>query len=183
MTGLLLRGFAVLGAGFPLLFAQSAGRLTFQTPAVRVTLTGRLFTPPREAPLVARNQVDRSTPERAYASMRSANTVNDHSWIVENFVASERDEVQKMLADASMERRNWDYYKTIRKAEITGTTFISGFTILLVREETESGTARRIPVTMIQTSAGWMITNALSSDGTFDVVFNALRSGSVQPQK
>jgi len=204
MVRVRLCGFAMLAVGFYpgyFLFAQDAGRLTFRTlvsnllmqtspfakskppeDSASVTLPGRLFTPPLVAPLIERPQADRSTPERAFASMRSANTVNDHAWIVENFVPAERAEIQKMLSDASMEKRNQDYYKTIRSAEITGTALLRGFTILLVREETDTGTARRVPVTLARTPSGWMLTNALSNDSTFDVVFGALRSGTVEKQ-
>jgi hypothetical protein len=54
--------------------------------------------------------------ELAVASMRSANAVNDHNWILENFVPTEPAEIQKMLDDKlddkDVDEKNQSYYKS-----------------------------------------------------------------------
>jgi hypothetical protein len=178
------------------LCAQDRGRLTFQAlvselgrqtgsfaknkppeEAVSVTLPGRLFDPPHAVALIKRSQADWSTPERVIASIRSANTAGDPEWIVQNFVPAERAGIRKMLADPATAGRNRDYYKSVRKVGITGSAQLRDLTIVFVREESDA--ARVLPVTLAKTSSGWKQTNALSSDDTFDVVWMALRSGTV----
>src|SRR5437867_298470 len=54
---------------------------------VEVVLPGRLDSPPLVIPLIERLAADWRTPERALASIRSANTVGQKEWLVENFTA------------------------------------------------------------------------------------------------
>jgi hypothetical protein len=179
------------------LCAQNAARLTFRAlvselgrrtgsfaknkrpqDSASVTLPGRLFDPPHAVALIERSRADWSTPEQVIASIRSANTAGDPEWIVENFVPAERAGIQKMLADPAIAKRNQDYYKSVRKVDITGSAQLRDLTILFVREESDA--ARVLPVTLAKTSSGWKQTNALSNDDTFDVVWMALRSGTVR---
>lgn len=179
------------------LYAQDAARLTFRSlvselgrqtgsfaknkrpdDSVSVTLPGRLFDPPHAVALIGRSQAGWSTPDRVIASIRSANTVGDPEWIVQNFVPAERAGIQKMLADSAIAKRNQDYYKSVRKVDITGSAQLRGLTIVFVREESDA--ARVVPVTLAKTSSGWKQTNILSNDDTFDVVWMALRSGTVK---
>ena len=194
-----LRLACVVAMLFPPLYAQDAARLTFgalvselgrQTgsfaknkrpeDSVSVTLPGRLFDPPHAVALIERSQADWSTPERVIASIRSANTAGDPEWIVQNFVPAERAGIQKMLADSAIAKRNQDYYKSVRKVDITGSAQLRDLTIVFVREESGPGAALVVPVTLVKTSSGWKQTNRLSSDETFDVVWMALRSGTVK---
>jgi adenine/guanine phosphoribosyltransferase-like PRPP-binding protein len=87
--------------------------------------------------------------------MRSANTANDHDWIVENFVPAERAEIQKMLGYESVEERNQAYYKTVRKVEIIGTAMLKGYAILLVQDQSDGGGGRKVAVTLTKTTEGW----------------------------
>jgi len=179
--------------------AQDSGRLTFRVlvselgrqtssfaknkrpeDVAGVTLPGSLFDPPHGVALIERSQADWSAPERVIASIRSANTAGDPEWIVQNFVPAERAGIQKMLADSPIAKRNQDYYKTVLKSDITGSAQLRDLTIMFVREESDGGTARVVPVTLAKTSSGWKQTNILSNDDTFDVVWMALRSGTVK---
>jgi hypothetical protein len=194
-------GFRIASAAAMLLplSAQETGRLTFRAlvselgrqtgsfaknkrpeDSVAVTLPGRLFDPPHSVAMIERSQADGSTPERVIASIRSANAAGDPEWIVQNFVPAERAEIRKMLADSAIAKRNQDYYKTVRKVGITGSAQLRDLTILFVREESDAGTARVVPVTLVKTSSGWKQTNVLSNDDTFDVVWMALRYGTVK---
>ena len=143
---------------------------------VEVALPGRLDSQPLAIPLIERKAADWSTPERALASIRSANTVGQKEWLVENFTADERPRVRAELDDPAMVKRSVDYYTTIRKAEITGSAELRGYTLVFTREETSAGTVRIVPVTLRKTASGWKQTNALSADETFDVVWAALRT-------
>jgi len=202
LKALLTKGLRLAGVLAALLlpvFAQDAGRLTFrvlvsdlgrQTGSFAknkrpedlaiVTLPGRLFDPPHSISLIERSRADWSTPESVIASIRSANTAGDPEWIVQNFVPAERAGVQKMLADPAIAKRNSDYYKSVRKVDVTGSTQLRNVTIMFVREESDGGKGIVLPVTLTKTSSGWKQTNILSSDDTFDVVWMALRSGSVK---
>ena len=51
-------------------------------------------------------------------SIRSANTVGDAPWIIENFTPADQAEVETLLSDPAVAKRNQDYYKTLSKAEI-----------------------------------------------------------------
>ena len=183
----------------PSLCAQDAGRLTFRVHVSElgrqtgsfaknkrpedlagVTLPGRLFNPPHPIALIERSRADWSTPEQVIASIRSANTAGDPEWIVQNFVPAERAGIQKMLGDPAIAKRNQDYYKTVRRVEITGSAQLRDLTILFVREESDAGKALVLPITLAKTTSGWKQTNILSDDDTFDVVWTALRSGTVK---
>jgi hypothetical protein len=179
--------------------AQGPGRLTFRArvselglqtgsyakskrpdDCAEVALPGRLNQPPLSVALVDRKAADWSTPERAMASIRSANTAGDAAWILENFSPDAQAGVRSLLAEPATAQRNRDYYKTIQKLEITGSVELRGYTLLLSREERGGGEARVVPVTLTKTAAGWKQTNALSADETFDVVWAAVRSGGVR---
>ena len=147
---------------------------------VTVTLPGHLRNPPLAVDLIQRTQADWSTPEHAMASIRSANTAADPDWIVLNFVPAERPEVQKLVRDTEVFQRNTAYYNSVRKAEITGLAEYGKFTLVFLREESGPNQSRIVPVTLTRTASGWKQTNALSKDNTYDVVWTALRSGSVQ---
>lgn len=85
-----------------------------------------------------------------------------------------------MLGDSAIAKRNQDYYKTVRKVDITGSAQLRDLTILFVREESDAGKALVLPITLAKTTSGWKQTNILSDDDTFDVVWMALRSGTVK---
>jgi hypothetical protein len=196
---IVVRLAGVIAMLLPCLCAQDAGRLTFsvhvselgrQTGSFArnkrpedlagVTLPGRLFNPPHSTALIERSRADWSTPEQVISSIRSANTAGDPEWIVQNFVPAERAGIQKMLGDSAIAKRNQDYYKTVRKVGITGSAQLRDLTILFVREESDAGKALVLPITLAKTTSGWKQTNILSDDDTFDVVWMALRSGTVK---
>ena len=138
---------------------------------VEIALPGRLHNPPLLVNLIQKSQADWSTPEDAIASIRSANTAGD--------APAERAGIRNLMADASVFKRNRDYYNTVRKAEITGSAVYGDYTIVFLREESDPGRTVMVPVTLTKTASGWKQTNALSKDNTFDVVWTALRNGGV----
>jgi len=147
---------------------------------VEVALPGRLNRPPLPVVLIERRAADWSAPERALASIRSANTAGDREWILQNFPPDEQAHIRPLLDDAVLVKRNQEHYRAILGLEITGSAELRGYTVLLTREELGEGRTRTVPVTLAKTASGWKQTNALSADETFDVVWAALRAGKIR---
>jgi hypothetical protein len=147
---------------------------------VQVILPGHLVAPPRAVPLTQRADAKWTTPEFVVDSIRSASTAGIAAWIVENFAPADQAEVRKLLGNPAMAKQNQDYYRTLIKAEITASVALRGYTVLVVREESSGAAVRVVPVTLVKTPAGWKQTNALSKDETFDVLWAAVRSGTMQ---
>ena len=183
----------------PLAAGQDTGRLIFRAEVsklwlqtgsyaktrrpgdcVEVTLPGRPTRPPLPVALIERRAADWSAPERALASIRSANTAGDREWILQNFPPDEQADLRPLLDDAKLVKLNQDHYRAIRGLEITGSAELRGYTVLLTREDLGEGRVRGVPVTLARTPSGWKQTNALSADETFDVVWAALRAGMIR---
>jgi len=183
----------------PLAAGQDTGRLIFRAgvlelwlqenvyaknkrpgDCVEVALPGRLNQPPLPVVLIERRAADWSAPERALASIRSANTAGDREWILQNFPPDEQAQIRPLLGDAALVKRNQDHYRAIHGLEITGSAELRGYTVLLTREELGEGRTRTVPVSLAKTASGWKQTNALSADETFDVVWAALRAGKMR---
>jgi hypothetical protein len=147
---------------------------------VTVTAPGKLYRPPLEVQLVERRQADWSTPERAVASILSAGASGEVSWIVENFVAGERERVAKQFANPEVAQRTETYYRNIGKVAITGRAEIHGVTLLFLLGKDAEGDPTLLPAPLVKTESGWRQTGALSGDDTYDVVWAALHAGQVQ---
>src|SRR2546427_6486284 len=119
--------------------AQGPGRLTFRArvselglqtgsyakskrpdDCAEVALPGRLNQPPLSVALVDRKAADWSTPERAMASIRSANTAGDAAWILENFSPDAQAGRRSLLAQAAAAQRHPDSYNTSPQIQIPG---------------------------------------------------------------
>jgi len=147
---------------------------------VEVELPGRLNQSPVSVGLVERSAADRSTPERALESVRSANTAGDRGWILENFVAEERKDLASLVDDPGVLARSQDRFRSIQTMEITGSAELRGYTVLFAWETLTERRVRIVAATFAKTASGWRQTNALSSDEAFDVVWAALRADKVQ---
>ncbi len=199
MSWRLIAAVCVAALGLDRSASQDSARLTFQAKVsdllletgsfarnkrpndtVRITLPGHRIAPPRGVQLIHRAEAKWTSPEFVVESIRSANTVGDAPWIIENFTPADQAEVEKLLSDPAVAKRNQDYYKTLSKAEITALVELRGYTVVFVREESSQGEVRTVPMTLVKTPAGWKQTNALSKDETFDVLWAASRNGTVQ---
>src|SRR5207249_4500161 len=78
-------------------------------------------------------------PERALASIRSANTAGDREWILQNFPPDEQAHIRPLLDDAALVKRNQEHYRAILGLEITGSAELRGYIVLLTREELGEG--------------------------------------------
>jgi hypothetical protein len=148
--------------------------------AVEVTLPGKLLTPAQPIALVSRAQSDYSTPERAAATIVSANTAGDVSWIVDNYLAEQRGIVGERLADADAAQRNVAYYRGLGKVSLTGWTEIRGDRVLFLQGVDEDGDATFIAITLAKTPSGWKQTEALQNDDTFELVWTALHTSGIR---
>jgi hypothetical protein len=147
---------------------------------VEITVPGRLLTVPSAVNPVRRREADWTTPEHAIASILSANIAGDMSWILENFVAGEREEARKQLADPVVAGRTRDYYHNAGKVETMGWAEVRGFTVVFLRGLDDDGDSTFLTEVLSKTPSGWRQTQALSRDDTYDVVWTALHSGRVR---
>ncbi|MCU1339569.1 MAG: hypothetical protein JWO19_5150 [Bryobacterales bacterium] len=143
---------------------------------VEITLPGKLLQPPVPVNLVRRGEADWSTPEHAVVSIFSANVAGDVSWIVENYVPDEREEVRKQFADPAAAQRVRDYYRNAGKPVITTSAEIRGFTVLFLLGLDDDGDATFLSAALSKGPWGWKQTNALARDDTFDLVSTALHT-------
>jgi hypothetical protein len=147
---------------------------------LQLSLPGKLLQPPAPVILVPRSAADWSTPERAVASIISANVAGDVSWMLENFVRPEREGVARQLADPAALKRGRDYYRNAGKASITASVEIRGFTVLFLLALDDDGDATFLNAALSKTPEGWKQTNALAEDDTLDLVSAALHTASAR---
>jgi hypothetical protein len=147
---------------------------------LELSLPGKLLQPPAPVNLVPRSATDWTTPEHAMASIVSANTAGDVSWMLENFVRSEREGVARQLADPAAVKRIRDYYSNAGKASITASVEIRGFTVLFLLGLDDDGDATFLNAALSKTPEGWKQTNALADDDTLDLVSAALHTASAR---
>jgi hypothetical protein len=148
--------------------------------SVGITLPGKLSNPPASVKLISRAQADSSTTEGAAAAIVSANTAGDISWIVENYIPSDRPAIAKQFSDPAAAQRNTNYYRNVGKISITGWTEIGSYTVLFLQGLEEDGDATLIAIVLSKTANGWKQTNALQNDDTFELVWTALHTGGVR---
>ena len=146
---------------------------------VEITLPGKLENPPTPVDQIARNQADWSTPEQAARSILSANAAGDRSWIIENYVPSERAAVGQRLSDPQVFRTTVTYYQNLGRISMTGWTDLHGFRLLFVQGVDEDGDASILALVLSKTPTGWRQTEALTHDDTFEIVWTALHTGGV----
>ena len=144
---------------------------------IQVRLPGQLIAPPVAVDPVSRDQADWSTPERATASILSANRAGDTSWAVLNFVPAEREGIARQLADRGFAQSTFATYRNMGKVHITARAEQSGFTVVFLRGLDEDGDSSLMTVVLAPTPLGWRQTNALVNDDTFDVVWTAFQTG------
>lgn len=147
---------------------------------VEINPPGKLLNPASPVNLISRSQADWSTPEHAAASILSANAASDVSWMVENYLPSERETVSKRLSDPDVLRTTVSYYQNFGRASMTGWTELRGFTVVFIQGLDEDGDATMLALALSKTPTGWKQTDALAHDDTFEIVWTALHTGGVR---
>ena len=147
---------------------------------VEITLPGKLLNPSAPVNLISRSQADWSTPEHAAASILSANAAGDPSWMIENYVPSEREAVSKRLSDPDVLRTTVSYYQNLGRTSMTGSAELRGFTLIFIQGLDEDGDATLLALVLSKTPTGWRQTDALAHDDTFEIIWTALHTGGVR---
>jgi len=147
---------------------------------VEITLPGKLLNPATPVNMISRSHADWSTPEHAAASILSANAAGDTTWMVENYVPSERESVNKKLSEPNVLQSTQNYYQNLGRISMTGWTELRGYTLVFIRGVDEDGDATVLVLTLSKTPDGWKQTDALAHDDTFEIVWTALHTGGVR---
>jgi len=147
---------------------------------VEIALPGKLLNPATPVNMISRSLADWSTPEHAAASILSANAAGDAAWIVENYVPSEREAVNKRLSQPNVIESTRNYYQNLGKVSMTGWTELRGFTLVFIQGLDEDGDATVLVLTLSKTPGGWKQTDALSHEDSFEIVWTALHTGGVR---
>jgi hypothetical protein len=121
-----------------------------------------------------RNQAGWSTPERAIASIISANSAGDATWMIESFAPTERERARRQLSDPMFFEQTRDYYRHLGIVRITGEAEVRGFMVMLLLGQDEDGDATLLITTLAKTPEGWRQTNALAADDEFDLIWTAV---------
>jgi len=190
--GLLVIAFLALGAVRPAL----AGEVVFQAQVrnlgypkphldngkkfedtVELVLPGELFDPPRELSVVARGQVDQTTPEGAVRSDFSAWKADDADWIKANFTAGEQAALAQFLADSEIRAGSKAGFATLDSVFLWAVVRHEDYVLALITYGQVDDRSRGMTATLIQEDGAWKRTNVLSGDATLDFVWSAFRVG------
>lgn len=172
-----------------LVFTAQVGDLALQTEHTargltledRVTrrLPGELFVPPRRLGLVARADVDRSTPAGALRSDFSAWKADDEGWIRANFTAEEQPALMELLEDADLRQASRAGFTRYDSVYLWGVISYGDYALALITYGQGDDSARGLVATFRFEDGGWRRSNALSADETLDIVWTAFRLGGV----
>jgi len=144
-----------------------------------VTLPGKLYDLPKEIKDTTKKKADKSTPEGLVASYFSANKVGDFKWILSNFHDDDKEEITKTFSSEKALEITKNAAKTITAIHLTGFANYKDYTLLFVKQNFKQGNNITEALACKKTENGWKLTNSLSDDKTFDIVFAAIRDGKV----
>lgn len=148
---------------------------------VEIKLPGELFSPGKEIKDITKEEMDRSTVEGAVISAFSANKTGDVNWIVGNFVQDEQKKARFFFKDKEVLKDSQADANQIKSKSITGTVKYLGFTIVFVEQDYGDDKKITEAITLNKEGAEYKITNTLTDDETYDVVFAAISNGEVIP--
>lgn len=173
-----------------LIFKAEAKDLWFTRPGLKdntkttieITLPGKFFRPPKEVKIISKKEADRSSLEGLVTSYISATKALDPNWISENFKEEEQEKIKDIFKNKDFIKSTKDKNKDTKSVQITGQALYKGHVIVFIEQEFED---KKVTEAIACQKIGkeWKITNALSSDRTFDIVFAALSSGKVFENK
>lgn len=150
---------------------------------VEIELPGMLFDPPKPIMIVEKKDLDRSTFEGAASSFLSAGKKGDAAWIVDNYVPEEKANISAMISENDMLKFNTEHHAMIKVSHLAGFARHGQYVLLIVRKGFDDGKDSLVPYPVRKTDGEWKMTNALSADPVFDLVFGAVRSGEVVVKK
>jgi hypothetical protein len=149
----------------------------------QVFLEGEIYSKPNKIKEIDRKNVDRSTPEGLVASYISASKKGDINWIAENFVDEEKDKILNLFSDKKVLKESIEGANKIKAELIRGEAKYKGHLLLFIEQQYPKDLKATETIACRKTQDGWKITNSLSADETFDIVFAAVSTGQVQEVK
>lgn len=149
---------------------------------IEVKLPGELYSPAKEIKdIPTRAEADRTTLEGAVSSAFSANKVGDVNWIVGNFVEEEQKKARFFFKDKTVLKDSQADAEQIKTKSITGMIKYLGFVVVFVEQDYGDDKKITEAITLKKEGEEYKITNTLTDDETYDVVFAAISSGEVVP--
>ena len=149
----------------------------------QIFLEGELYSSLKKVKEIDKKNIDRSTPEGLIASYISASKKGDVDWIAENFVDEDKDKILDLFKDKKVLKESMEGAKKIQAEVIRGEARYKGHLLLFIEQQYPKNIKVTETVACRKTTDGWKLTNLLSTDETFDIVFAAVSSGQVQEVK
>lgn len=148
---------------------------------VEIVLPGELFSPGKEIKETPKEEMNRTTIQGAVSSAFSANKSGDINWIVGNFVEEEQKKARFFFKDKNVLKDSQADAEQIKSKSITGIVNYLGFVIVFVEQDYGDDKKITEAITLKKEGEEYKITNTLTDDETYDVVFAAISNGEVVP--
>lgn len=146
---------------------------------IEVALPGELYNHPKKILTINKKEADKSTLEGIVVSFFSAHKAGDLKWITSNFVSDEQKKIKTLFKNQTVLRDSQKDFQNIKTIYLTGEAGYKDYVILFVKEIYQTGKRVTEAITCKQFQDSWRITNALTNDETYDVVFAALSNGDI----
>lgn len=150
---------------------------------VETTLPGILFDPPQEIKTINKKESDNSTPESVITSYFSAGKAGNLKWILSHFDGEEKEKMKASLKAGNNLKESKEAANLMKSIYITGKADYKDYIILFIEQDFESGKKATEAIACKKINEGWKLTNEISADKTFDIVFAALNAGEVSDGK
>ncbi len=148
---------------------------------VEITLPGELYEPHIVLSEVVKTEVNRKTIQGAVESAFSANKHADIDWIVQNFIQEEQKRARFFFKDKNiLEDSKRDANEIVGKY-ITGKLSYKGDEIVFVEQDYGNGKKIIEAITLKKEKEEYKITNSLTEDEVYDLIFAAISTGTVMP--
>ena len=147
---------------------------------VQVSAPGKMLDTPADVERTTRDRAEWRTPEHALASVLSANINGELSWIVQNYVPSERAEAGRQLSDPMALARTRTFYLNLGMVKLIGWADLEDKRIMFLRGADGDGDASIASVVLAKTAEGWRQTIGLNRDDRYDVIIAALHHSGVK---
>lgn len=147
---------------------------------VEASLKGKLYDSPQQIIEINKEkEVNRDTALGIVISYFSSSKKGNANWIASNFVDEEKDEIKKLLTKKEFLKERQKSASKIESEYLVGEAKHKDYTILFIEQRYKDSEKIIEPLACKKTKDGWRITNSLSNDETFDIIFAALASGEV----
>ena len=110
-----------------------------------------------------------------FSAMKEGNT----KWIADNYVYEEKQHIKDAFKNQNDLKVAKHDFENIRAEHLVGNVIYKDYTLVFIEQEHSTGKKIIETIACKQTPDGWKMTNVLSNDKTFDIVFAAVASGQV----